>query len=211
MIGILLTSATLSGLCGEYGFDANHGKCHLVECDRCSRYFNYEGKCVPHIIINTIGIGMPALIVIISYGASFWKLITDHQDDDVSQYKRSTIILTVCYVFFIVPIYAIEFIDMDEVKEKVISNSNRFSIGVQVLFQAQIVVAIYSVYWLVYVVNVLIYVMYLPRMREAYKLIIIDIIETCSGGYINLLRKPTSTREKSTIDKFPSDLKPNEI
>jgi len=192
MIGILLTSATLSGLCGEYGFDANHGKCHLVECDRCSRYFNYEGKCVPHIIINTIGIGIPALIVIISYGASFWKLITDHQDDDVSQYKRSTIILTVCYVFFIVPIYAIEFIDMDEVKEK-----------------AQIVVAIYSVYWLVYVVNVLIYVMYLPRMREAYKLIIIDIIETCSGGYFNL--RTTSTREKSTIDKFPSNLKPNEI
>ena len=209
MIGILLTSATLSGLCGEYGFDANHGKCHLVECDRCSRYFNYEGKCVPHIIINTIGIGIPALIVIISYGASFWKLITDHQDDDVSQYKRSTIILTVCYVFFIVPIYAIEFIDMDEVKEKVISNSNRFSIGVQIIFQAQIVVGIYSVYWLVYVVNVLIYVMYLPRMREAYKLIIIDIIETCSGGYFNL--RTTSTGEKSTVDKFPSDLKPNEI
>ena len=133
MIGILLTSATLSGLCGEYGFDANHGKCHLVECDRCSRYFNYEGKCVPHIIINTIGIGMPALIVIISYGASFWKLITDHQDDDVSQYKRSTIILTVCYVFFIVPIYAIEFIDMDEVKEKVISNSNHPSSSSHIL------------------------------------------------------------------------------
>ena len=175
MIGILLTSATLSGLCGEYGFDANHGKCHLVECDRCSRYFNYEGKCVPHIIINTIGIGIPFLIILVSYTIVFIKLRTYANEDGTREYKISTIVLTCCYFVFILPVFMVEWIPPKVGdKERGFRYWEPFNQTFN-FFQALIVAIIYSVYWLVYVVNVFVYVIYLPRCRDAICFMVKDL------------------------------------
>ena len=102
---IVLTSFPYFGWYGEFGFDPIHGKCHFVECeeDRENR------KIKPSVLVNTIGVGIPFAIVILSYSAVFFKL-GESDDDDTIQYKRSTIILTICYFIFIFPIYVVEFI-----------------------------------------------------------------------------------------------------
>ena len=102
---IILTSFPYFGWYGQFGFDPIHGKCHLVECDEDRE----NGQIKPSILVNTIGAGIPFVIVIISYSAVFLKLRED-DNDDTSQYKISTIILTFCYCIFILPIYAVEFI-----------------------------------------------------------------------------------------------------
>ena len=107
---IILTSFPFLGSYGEFGFDPLHGKCHLVECD------SESGKIKPTWLINTLGVSIPFLIVIISYSAVFLKLKQPssgrpNQDmDPNNQYKISTIVLTACYFVFILPIYIIEFI-----------------------------------------------------------------------------------------------------
>ena len=103
---IILTSFPYFGWYGQFGFDPIHGKCHLVECDEDSE----NGKIKPSILINTIGEGIPFVIVIISYSAVFLKLREDDNDDSTSQYKISTIILTFCYFIFILPNYVVELI-----------------------------------------------------------------------------------------------------
>ena len=116
---IILTSFPYFGWYGQFGFDPIHGKCHLVECDEDSE----NGKIKPSILINTIGTGIPFVIVIISYSAVFLKLREDDNDDSTSQYKISTIILTFCYFIFILPIYVVEFIPV--ICNKVSSNKLR--------------------------------------------------------------------------------------
>lgn len=102
---IILTSFPYFGWYGNFGFDPIHGKCHFVECEEDRKNRNIK----PSVLVNTIGVGIPFMIVIFSYSAVFFKL-GESDNDDTIQYKRSTIILTICYFFFIFPIYVVEFI-----------------------------------------------------------------------------------------------------
>ena len=102
---IILTSFPYFGWYGNFGFDPIHGKCHFIECEKDRKDRNIK----PSVLVNTIGVGIPFVIVILSYSAVFFKL-GESDNDDTIQYKRSTIILTICYFFFIFPIYVVEFI-----------------------------------------------------------------------------------------------------
>ena len=102
---IILTSFPYFGWYGTFGFDPIHGKCHFIECEKDRKNRNIK----PSVLVNTIGVGIPFVIVILSYSAVFFKL-GESDNDDTIQYKRSTIILTICYFFFIFPIYVVEFI-----------------------------------------------------------------------------------------------------
>lgn len=167
---IILTSFPYFGWYGQFGFDPIHGKCHLVECDEDSE----NGKIKPSILINTIGTGIPFVIVIISYSAVFLKLREDDNDDSTSQYKISTIILTFCYFIFILPIYVVEFIP-------VICNKDLAS------------ALIYTWYWLVYVINVFVYVIYLPRCREAILTLLADLFSPVIPILVPATRSRTQT------------------
>ena len=72
---------------------------------------------------------------------------------------KSSIILTLCYFIFILPIYILELIPLRAGYHKQV-------IGV----------ITYSWYWLVYMIDAFVYVLYWPRCREALWIMIKDII-----------------------------------
>ena len=127
---LLVSLPMLKGV-GEFGYDRNHGKCSLIECSDwqevcCSKGTNFLIKVIlkgstayisPGAVINTIGVGLPFVIILVSYTLVFSVLHNqpDRSNEDVLQYKLSTIILTLCYFIFIVPIYIIEWIPFSAV------------------------------------------------------------------------------------------------
>ena len=63
--------------------------------------------------LNKIGVGLPFLVVLVSYAIVFRILDQQqnlYQSVSSGQYKRSTIILTLCYFVFILPICIIEWV-----------------------------------------------------------------------------------------------------
>ena len=114
LLSFLLISVArpIFGICGEFGFDRTSGKCVLIDCDNCNGSQDSEsGFCPPGGIINTIGVGIPFLIILVSYTIVFVKLRTYSDDDgETNQYKISTIVLTCCYFVFILPIFMVEWI-----------------------------------------------------------------------------------------------------
>ena len=89
--------------------------------------------------------------------------------------KISTIVLTCCYFVFILPVFMVEWIPPKVGdKERGFRYWEPFN-QTFIFFQALIVAIIYSVYWLVYVVNVFVYVIYLPRCRDAICFMVKDL------------------------------------
>ena len=86
---LISVARPILGICGEFGFDRTGGKCVLVECDNCNG-INDSGAffCPPGGIINTIGIGIPFLIILVSYTIVFIKLRTYANEDGTREYKN---------------------------------------------------------------------------------------------------------------------------
>ena len=110
---LISVARPIFGICGDFGFDRTSGKCVLIDCDNCNGVQDSgSGFCPPGGIINTAGVGIPFLIILVSYTIVFVKLRTysDDVDVDVDQYKISTIVLTCCYFVFILPVFMVEWI-----------------------------------------------------------------------------------------------------
>ena len=102
--------------------------------------------------------GIPFIVVIISYSAILRKYSNLHHESGTKEIMKSTIILTLCYFIFILPIYILELIPLTAGPHKQV-------IGV----------ITYSWYWLVYMIDAFVYVLYWPRCREAVWFMIKDI------------------------------------
>ena len=102
--------------------------------------------------------GIPFIVVIISYSAILRKYSNRNHESGTKAIMKSSIILTLCYLIFILPIYILELIPLQ-------AGPHKQLIGV----------ITYSWYWLVYMIDAFVYVLYWPRCREALWIMIKDI------------------------------------
>ena len=127
----------------------------------CSESLNSLIDCqidVLGAIINTIGVALPFIVVIISYSSILRKYSNLQHEKGTKEIMKSSIILTLCYFIFIIPIYILELIPLDVGPHRQL-----------------IEVITYSWYWLVYMVDPFVYVLYWARLREALGFMIKDI------------------------------------
>ena len=103
-----ITSIPFFELCGQFGYDAVHGKCHIVECERFSDDSSFI--CPPGGVLLAIGVGLPFIIVLVSYGLVYKTLKQGSTDAETWNQRRSVMILTSCYFIFIMPIGIIEWL-----------------------------------------------------------------------------------------------------
>ena len=144
-------------VCGKFGYDAVHGKCHIIECEKCSE--NITFTCPPGGVIIMTGVGVPFMIVLVSYGLVYKSLREADLNLETRSQQQSVMILTFCYFIFILPIAIIEWLP------EAVSN------------RAFISVSIYLCYWFVYVVNFFIYVIFWRRIRTVIILMLKDLAE----------------------------------
>ena len=130
--------------------------CHIIDCGKCSQDSTFHFPSGAPIAI--LGIGFPFIVILISYSLVYIKLSGIEADVETWSQRRAVMILAFCYFIFILPLC------VTSVLPEVIA------------YRAFIRVAIFSWYFLVYVVNFLIYVIFWRRIRTAMKLMLMDII-----------------------------------
>ena len=84
-----LTCLAFSGFCGHFGYDAVYGRCHMI--------------CSQGLIIMAVGVGLPTLVVVVSYCLVYRELSKAREDVETENLQKSVLILTICYLVFIVP------------------------------------------------------------------------------------------------------------
>ena len=97
-----MTCVPLLGVCdGESGYDAVHGKCHVLLREMCSADGDYI--CLPGLVLEALGDGVPSMIVIISYSMVYKNLSEAKMNAETWSLKRAVLILGFCYFIFIIP------------------------------------------------------------------------------------------------------------
>ena len=156
IFSICLSSIPLFEVCGKYGYDIIHGKCHIIECEKCSEDSTFIFP--PGGLILVIGSGIPFIILMVSYGLVYKTLSESATHADTLNQRRSALILPTCYFIFIIPI--------------LITKSFTEDFPDRILGSA----LIYCWYWFVYVVNFFIYILFWRRIRKAITLMMKDIL-----------------------------------
>jgi len=179
---MLVTAPNYGLLSGNCGYDDLYGKCGLVECHPSERGHQLIDS---GLILDIIGIGVPFLIMFISYSIVYSIVSKVEVTEDVStkQFKISTIVLTGCYVVFILPVCIVELIPD--------SNVNK----------GLIYMAVYTWFWNVFIVNVFIYAIYLPRCREAICIMFKDVFTTFLPHTKIRSNMNNRSRDDSTSDR----------
>eukprot|EP00092_Neocalanus_flemingeri_P002879 GFUD01003078.1.p1 GENE.GFUD01003078.1~~GFUD01003078.1.p1 ORF type:complete len:322 (+),score=42.73 GFUD01003078.1:112-966(+) len=155
---LCVTCIPLLGACnGQFGYDAVHGKCHVLLREKCTADDDYI--CLPGLVLEALGDGVPSLIVIISYSLVYRNLSQAKADAETWSLKRAVLILTICYFIFILPHAIIEWLP-DDVDKSVL-------IGV----------LIHCWYWLVYIVNFFIYIIFWRRVRIGIRIFFRDMLD----------------------------------
>ena len=88
---LCLTCIPLLGACGQFGYDAVHGKCHILVCEKCS--FDDDFYFPPGLVLSYVGVGIPSLIVFISYTLVYRSLSNLESNTETWILKRAVIIL----------------------------------------------------------------------------------------------------------------------
>ena len=105
-------SVPLSGLIGEYGFDALNGKCHILSCNLpASHGFDLPAGG----ITLSLGVGLPCIIVVMSCIVIIMKsgsCIRQYGEEVEypKEIQRIIAALVWSYLIFILPIYIIEWV-----------------------------------------------------------------------------------------------------
>ena len=106
---LVSASAPLSGLIGEYGFDARNGKCHILSCNLLvSHGFDLPAGG----ITLSLGVGLPCIVVVMSCIVIFMRFgscITQYEEE-VKEIQYIIAALVGSYLIFILPIYIIEWV-----------------------------------------------------------------------------------------------------
>ena len=103
-----LASIPMLELCGKIGYDAVHGKCHIIECEKC-----FEDSPIylpPGGFILTIAVVLPFFVVLLSYWLVYKSLSSMESSEETNDQRRSVLILTTCYFIFILPIGIVEWL-----------------------------------------------------------------------------------------------------
>ena len=96
-----LASLPFFNICGQYGYDPAHGRCHLLPCKKCSLTSNFSVP--PSVLLEVMGTGVPTIVVIISYTLVYWNLNNSKEMEGVAPLKRAVLILSFSYFVFILP------------------------------------------------------------------------------------------------------------
>ena len=150
-----ITCIPLMGLCGQLGFDPKHGKCKVISCESCSEGSYFTGP--PGGIVLAVSIGIPSIVILISYTMVYNSLAKVTADMDTSNLRKSVLILVICYFSFILPILIIEWLPED------------------IYGKAVIGVFVYSWYWCIYVINFFIYIIFWRRVRMGIQIFLKDM------------------------------------
>ena len=161
-----MTCVPLLGVCdAESGYDAVHGKCHVLLREMCSDDGDYI--CLPGLVLEALGDGVPSMIVIISYSMVYKNLSEAKMDAETWSLKRAVLILGICYFIFIIPHAIFEWLLYD------------------VTMSAFIGIIIHCWYWLLYIVNFFIYISFWRRVRLGIWLFFKDVLETAGWKFKN--------------------------
>ena len=156
---LCLTFIPLFGICGEIGYDAVNGMCHVLVCEKCSAESEYI--CPPGLLLEAFGVGVPSLVIICSYTAVYRSLSRAPADAETFSLKRSVLILSVCYFIFILP------------------NAIIYQLPYDVSMSAIASAIVHCWYWFIYVVNFFIYITFWRRVRVGIKIFVRDILKIC--------------------------------
>ena len=80
----------------------------MIECEKCSE--DSTTISPPGGIILTVGVGLPSIVVLVSYGLVYKSLNQCAAVEDTQDQQLSVMILTFCYFIFILPIAIIEWL-----------------------------------------------------------------------------------------------------
>ena len=157
-LSLTIASAPLSNLFGQYGYDACLGKCHILNCNLPS---NLNIDLPAGGVTLTLGVGLPcfltfvaSLVIYKKLGLCFIYRPGTELENNSNEIHKMTSVLIFCYVVFILPIYIVEWIPYSEDKSP------------------KITLLIYSWYWLIYIINVFVYIIYGQRCKDGcYKFI----------------------------------------
>ena len=138
----------LTEICGKYGYDAVHGKCHIIECENCSEDSSFSFP--PGGVILAVGVGLPFMVVVVSYGLVYRTLMQCPPEVDTVEQIRSVKILTCCYFLFILPIAIIEW--LPEI----------------VTMRAFVSIIFYLIYWFIYIINFFIYIFFWKKNQGCH-------------------------------------------
>jgi hypothetical protein len=143
-------------VCGKIGYDAVHGICHVIDCEKCSEDSSFYMPAGAPMVV--LGIGLPFIVIVVSYSLVYKKLSEMETDVETWSQRRAVMILAFCYFIFILPLCVTELLP------QIISSMDliRFSI--------------FGWYFQVYVVNFFIYVIFWRRIRTAMKLMLMDVM-----------------------------------
>jgi hypothetical protein len=91
----LIQSISLLEVFGQYGYDAFDGMCYIIECEICSKNTNI---CLPTgAPIAILGIGLPFIIMVISYSLVYKNLSKITSDLEKWNQRRAVLILAFPY------------------------------------------------------------------------------------------------------------------
>ena len=151
-----ITCIPLLGLCGQLGYDPIHGKCKVISCESCSEE---SWLSAPPVGIElAISIGVPSVVIFVSYTIVYTSLAQVPADMDTKNLRKSVLIVTICYFLFIVPLLILEWLPAD--------TSDKAIIGV----------IIYSWYWCIYVINFIVYIIFWRRARIGIQIFLKDLL-----------------------------------
>ena len=175
-LSLTIASAPLSNLFGQYGYDACLGKCHILNCNLPS---NLNIDLPAGGVTLTLGVGLPcfltfvaSLVIYKKLGLCFIYRPGTELENNSNEIHKMTSVLIFCYVVFILPIYIVEWIPYSEDKSP------------------KITLLIYSWYWLIYIINVFVYIIYGQRCRDAIGLFFRDLL--------NITKISAATQEETT-------------
>ena len=155
----LLPLFPLLGACGKIGYDAVQGRCHII--------------CPEARIILLVGDGLPMIILVVSYAIVYMKLQRAPRDDEARRKKINVLILTFCYIVFMLPHSIFEALPVDAIPNRAFFN---------VIFHAW--------FWCMFAINFFIYIIFWERVRKAMKLLMYDILEIVTMGWFIKWPKP---------------------
>eukprot|EP00092_Neocalanus_flemingeri_P009136 GFUD01009837.1.p1 GENE.GFUD01009837.1~~GFUD01009837.1.p1 ORF type:complete len:404 (+),score=49.92 GFUD01009837.1:222-1433(+) len=185
---ISLTCVPFFGFCGHFGYDSVQGRCHIICC---------QGH-----IIEAVGVGLPSLVVVVSYSllyinltklqnmekqeivlsgtdphgfgsgtrtafsccccfiqlGCYYKPCQATEDGETGRQRKAVMILTICYVVFILPHSIFELLP------STISD------------RALISVLVHAWFWVMYIVNFFIYIIFWRRVRKGIQLLFMDLL-----------------------------------
>ena len=156
----------LLGIGARYGYDISQGVCRIMKENNHA------------MIIMALGDVIPTMVVILSYGLVYTDLVK--YKEETGGQRRAVLILTLCYLIFILPHQICEALPANTPKKALVS------------------VIIHPWYFCVYIVNFFIYIIFWPRIRKAMQLLLEDVLDKIGYGKFRIWRKDIVADETET-------------